>query len=51
MIKHLQIRVHITCIPLIDKTIVVSGYDNFLPQIHDNKDIGIYIFGFNFLNL
>ena len=48
MVEHLEVRIHIACISLVDETIVVRGTLNLLSKIEDNEDVGVHIDSFDF---
>lgn len=51
MTEHLQIRVHIAGIALINQAIIIGYLLDFFFDIQDNKNIRINLFCFNFDNL
>lgn len=51
MAEHLQIRVHIASVALINQAIVIRNVLDSLFDIQDNKNIRINLLCFNFDNL
>ena len=50
MIEHLEVRVHIASIALVDKPIVVGCAIHLLLEVQDDEDVRVYFLRLNLLN-
>lgn len=50
MIKHLEVRVHVASIALVDEPVVVRHAVHPRAEINGNEDIGVYFFGLDLVD-